>query len=55
MQSFCQYMGCSYEFDWVDIILAVIYGTLQVLLHITHLRSLLYMLLQDKCMCLQDE
>ena len=28
VKSCCQYMGCSYETDWVNIILAVIYGTL---------------------------
>ena len=24
VKSFCQYMGCSYEFDWLNIILTVI-------------------------------
>ena len=51
----CKYQGCSYETDWVNIILAVIWGTLYAMLHITPLWSLLYTLLKDKCMSLQDE
>ena len=48
-------MGCSYETDWLNIILAVIEGTLQVILHITPLCSLFYTRLKDKCMCLQED
>ena len=43
------YMGCSYEFDWVNIILSFIS-------RITPLCSLLHTLLKDKTYtCLQDE
>ena len=46
MKSFCQYMGCSYEYD-SDIN--------NLISHITPLCSLMYKLLKDKYMCLQDE
>ena len=55
MKSFRKCMGCSYEIDWVNIILAVIKGTLFVILHITPLCSLMQTLLKDKCICLWEE
>ena len=41
-------MECSYEFDWVNIILSDIRNFIS---HITPLCSLLYMLLKDKYIC----
>ena len=54
----CQYMRCSSETDWVNIILAMIFKELYksyYILHITTVYSPLHTLLKDKCMCLQDE
>ena len=45
----------SYEFDWVNIILTVIYKELYVILPIAPLFFLLHTLSKDKNMCLQDE
>ena len=54
MISYSQNMGCSYETDWVNIILAT--GVIRKFIsHITPLFSLLHMLLKDKHMCLQDK
>ena len=39
MKSCCQYMGCRYETDWVNIILAVIYTVKGTLCHITYYSS----------------
>ena len=39
MKFFCQYMGCSNETDWVNIVLAVIKGTL---CHITYFSLMLF-------------
>ena len=51
----CQFFGCSSETDWVNIILAVIFKELNVILHITPLCSLLHTLLKDKFLCLQGK
>ena len=44
IKSFCQCMGCRYVTDWVNIILALIWRTLSVTLHIAPLCCLLYTL-----------
>ena len=52
VESFCQYMGCSYEFDWVISFYSEIRNFIS---HISPLLSLLHTLLKDKHMCLQDK
>ena len=52
MKSFCQYMGCSYEFEGKYHFNSDMRNFIS---RISPLCSLLYTLLKDKYMCLQDE